>query len=106
MSKSPPPKKLDFAKELKELEAIVEWFETGEVDLDQALAKFERGMEVAQRLKHYLETVENKVEIIKKKFAPGLKSLSNLTTDFNTPADKDLDVNIDQPKNSHPDLFG
>lgn len=63
-----PKAEVDFSKELKELEAIVEWFEAGEVDLNQALPKFERGMELAQRLKQYLEKVENKVEVIKKKF--------------------------------------
>lgn len=58
----------DFAKELKELEAIVEWFESEEVDLNDALPKFERGLELAAKLRKHLGTVENKVEVIKKKF--------------------------------------
>ena len=61
-------KPANFSKELKELEAIVEWFESDEVDLNAALPKFERGMELAARLKKHLATVENKVEVIKKKF--------------------------------------
>lgn len=60
--------KIDFSKELKELEAIVDWFEGGEVDLDAALPKFERGMELATRLRNHLQTVQNQVEVIKKKF--------------------------------------
>jgi exodeoxyribonuclease VII small subunit len=58
----------NFNKELKELEAIVEWFESDSVDLDAALPKFERGMELAAKLKQHLEQVENKIEVIKKKF--------------------------------------
>lgn len=61
-------KRVDFAKELQELEAIVAWFESGDVDLDEALSKFERGMELSARLKDHLQTVANKVEVIKKKF--------------------------------------
>ncbi len=58
----------DFGKELKELEQIVEWFESSDADLDAALPKFERGMELATRLKKHLDQIENKVEVIKKKF--------------------------------------
>lgn len=60
--------KIDFAASLKELEDITVWFESEEVDLDQALVKFERGMELAARLKSHLNQVENKVELIKRKF--------------------------------------
>jgi len=60
--------KVDFAKELKELEAIVDWFEAGKGDVDQSLDKFERGLELAARLKKHLQGVENKVQIIKQKF--------------------------------------
>lgn len=58
----------NFGNELKELEQIVEWFEGGDADLDAALPKFERGMELATKLKQHLDQIENKVEVIKKKF--------------------------------------
>lgn len=61
--------KIDFTASLKELEAITEWFESEDVDLDQALIKFERGMELSNLLKNHLNQVENKVETIKKKFS-------------------------------------
>ena len=64
----PTKKKIDFAQAFKELEAITEWFETEEVDLDQGLKKFERGLELASDCKKKLTEVENKVEEIKKKF--------------------------------------
>ena len=58
----------NFSKDLAELEAIVAWFESDSLDLDEALVKFERGMELANTLKDYLVNVENKVTKIKQKF--------------------------------------
>lgn len=60
--------KFQFEAALKELEAITQWFESSEIDLDQGLAKFERGMELAAQLKEHLESVENRVEKIKQRF--------------------------------------
>jgi exodeoxyribonuclease VII small subunit len=61
-------KKPNFSEAFAELEAITEWFETGEVDLDEGLKKFERGLELAQICKAKLADVENKVIELKKKF--------------------------------------
>jgi exodeoxyribonuclease VII small subunit len=58
----------DFAAGLKELESITQWFEAEEIDLDQALVKFERGMELAERLRKHLSGIETKVEKIKGRF--------------------------------------
>ena len=60
--------KNDFAAKLAELEQITEWFESDQVDLNAALAKFERGMELSDQLKKELQLVENRVEKIKQKF--------------------------------------
>lgn len=62
------PNNPDFSAKLKELEAITEWFESDEVDLNAALAKFERGMQLAAELKKELQQVENRVEKIKARF--------------------------------------
>lgn len=62
-------KPFHFDTALNELEAITQWFETSEIDLDQGLVKFERGMELADELKTHLESVENRVEKIKARFA-------------------------------------
>lgn len=61
-------KKTDFKQQLEELERIVEWFESEEVDIDQALEKFERGMELASNLEEQLGEMENKVREITQKF--------------------------------------
>jgi len=61
-------KQFEFEPALKELETITAWFESSDADLDQGLAKFERGMELAAALKEHLSQVENKIEKIKLKF--------------------------------------
>jgi exodeoxyribonuclease VII small subunit len=67
-------KPFQFEAALKELEEITAWFESSDVDLDAGLAKFERGMELSTQLKEHLQAVENRVEKIKAKFAPGAKT--------------------------------
>lgn len=62
-------KKPTFAEAFAELEQITEWFETADVDLDEGLKKFERGLELAKQCKGKLADVENKVVELKKKFA-------------------------------------
>lgn len=72
----------DFGNKLKELEAITAWFESEEVDLNEALTKFERGMQLAGELKKELEDVENRVEKIKAKFeAPPAQDATPETPD-------------------------
>lgn len=61
-------KKPTFAEAFAELEIITEWFETGDIDLDEGLKKFERGLELAQLCKAKLAEVEVKVVELKKKF--------------------------------------
>jgi exodeoxyribonuclease VII small subunit len=62
-------KKLNFSAAFKELEDIVRWFEASEVDLEEGLKKFERGLELASKCRSRLNEVENKVVLIKEKFA-------------------------------------
>ena len=62
-------KKANFADAFKELEEIVRWFESSEVDLEEGLKKFERGLELAKKCRSRLAEVENKVTQIKEKFS-------------------------------------
>ena len=58
----PPKKKENFAKSFKDLEDITEWFDSEEnLDLEQGLKKFEKGLELANDLKARLSEIENKV---------------------------------------------
>lgn len=60
--------KKTFGKQFSELEAIVEEFEDGKIDLEASLEKFEKALALAGDLQKRLKSVENKVETIKKKF--------------------------------------
>ena len=61
-------KQFNFEAAMTELEAITEWFERPDIELDQSLAKFERGLQLAQELKDHLQAIENKVQTIKLRF--------------------------------------
>ncbi len=60
--------KINFAKSHEELQKIVEWFEKGDVDLEEGLKKFEEGLKLVGDLKKYLAEVENKVKLIREKY--------------------------------------
>jgi exodeoxyribonuclease VII small subunit len=67
-----PPKnkeRFNFGEAFAELEKITDWFDKEEIDLEDGLLKFERGLELAAKLKSRLKEVENKVEEIKVKFS-------------------------------------
>ncbi len=61
-------KEESFQQSFEELEKIVHEFEQGDLDLDESLKKFERGLELAESCKKRLQDVENRVIEIKKKF--------------------------------------
>lgn len=59
---------LNFTQSYEELEKIVADFESRELDLEKDLPRFERGLELAQKLQKRLKEIENKVISIEKKF--------------------------------------
>jgi exodeoxyribonuclease VII small subunit len=78
-------KPFEFEKSLTQLEAITTWLESSDADLDQGIAKFERGMELSQELRAHLTQIENRIEKIRQKFeAPTATTATALET-----ADKD-----------------
>lgn len=60
--------KKTLQNQLSELDELLAWFEKDDFDVEAALGKYEDGMkligEISDRLKH----VENKVEVLKKRF--------------------------------------
>ena len=60
-------KENSFGEQFAELEAITQWFEKGEVSIEDALIKFERGLKIAESLQAYLKDVEQRVVEMKKK---------------------------------------
>jgi len=63
----------NFKQALEELKKINEDFDSEDIDLDQALKKFRRGLELAKKCKERLKEVENEVVKIKEKFDSGKK---------------------------------
>lgn len=58
----------NFTKAYEELEAIVVAFESGNVDLERDLPKFERGLKLAKECRQRLRELENHVKRIEKTF--------------------------------------
>lgn len=52
----------DFESALKELEKLVEKMESGEQNLEQALASFQRGIELTRACQKGLKDAEQRVE--------------------------------------------
>lgn len=51
-----------FAAQYQELEKLVSWFESGEVDLEEGVKKLAAGSELVKKMKQHLKTVENKIK--------------------------------------------
>jgi exodeoxyribonuclease VII small subunit len=69
-------KQLDFEQALKELEALVEKLENGELSLEESLKHFERGVALTRICQTALENAEQKVQILTEKSgAPRLESI-------------------------------
>lgn len=56
-----------YSVALKELEEITEYLEGSDVDLDEAIKRFERGSELALEIETHLREAENKIKTIKVK---------------------------------------
>lgn len=69
-------KSLDFESTLAELEKVVAELE-GEVKLERALELFECGMKLSGQCRSFLETAEQKVEVLRRN-ADGALSLEPL----------------------------
>lgn len=60
--------KVTLQTQLAELDELLAWFDRPDVDLDEALAKFDQGVKLTEDIKERLATFENKVTILKKRF--------------------------------------
>jgi exodeoxyribonuclease VII small subunit len=52
----------DFEKALEELESLIEQLESGELNLDQSLQQFKRGVELTRHCQGVLEQAQQVVE--------------------------------------------
>ena len=51
-----------------QLAALVDWFESDQVNLDQAVSKYEEAMELLKQMENHLKSAENKIKKISLKF--------------------------------------
>jgi exodeoxyribonuclease VII small subunit len=57
---------IKFEETLKKLEKIVEELESGDLSLDEALKKYQEGLELSRFCSQRLETAKKKIEILTK----------------------------------------
>jgi exodeoxyribonuclease VII small subunit len=62
-------KEQTIAEKLEQLEALLSWFESEEITVEEALTKYEEALKLSKELESQLEKAKNQVEVIKKKFA-------------------------------------
>ncbi|MGA3150034.1 MAG: exodeoxyribonuclease VII small subunit [Candidatus Saccharimonadales bacterium] len=61
MAKKPTGSKT-YAQLSAELSEIMDWFEGGEVDLDEALAKYQQAAKLIEQMEKHLKTAANKIK--------------------------------------------
>ena len=59
-------KDLNFEETMQELENIVQELEKGNLNLDDSIKKFEKGMDKKKKISNYLEEAEKKITILVK----------------------------------------
>jgi exodeoxyribonuclease VII small subunit len=61
--------KIDFAASVKKLEAINQWFQNEDFDLDEGLRKLKEGKDLIAKCRQRLQSVENEFIKIKQEFS-------------------------------------
>ena len=62
---------LDFEQSMKRLETIVEELESGELTLEDSIARYEEGIKLSRRLQQVLDESEKRIErLVEKEGAP------------------------------------
>lgn len=57
-------KELNFEETMQELEKIVQELEKGNLNLDDSIDKFEKGMKLSKSASDYLEKAEKKITVL------------------------------------------
>ena len=73
MTASTGKKSPTFEEAFKDLEAIVEKLEHGEISLDESMKAFEKGMELAEYCSQKLNEAESKLQKLVKKEGQGFQ---------------------------------
>ncbi len=57
----PKKTKINYRQLNEELSEIILWFESGEADVDEALAKYEKAQKIISEIEDYLKSAENQL---------------------------------------------
>ncbi len=52
----------------EELQTLIDWFESDEVNLDEAIIKYDQAMSLLANMEDYLKTAQNKIKKISARF--------------------------------------
>jgi len=66
MPKSPKPP--SYQQLSDQLAGLIEWFESDQVNLDEAVSNYQKAMELLNQRETYLKTAKNQVKKISAKF--------------------------------------
>ncbi|HPN64551.1 MAG TPA: exodeoxyribonuclease VII small subunit [Candidatus Goldiibacteriota bacterium] len=91
MAKKAQEEKTGFEVYLKDIEKIVDELESGELSLDDAIARYEKGMALAEKCEKSLKEAKMKIELVKKKTAKGLETENFEEEDGEEQEDEDED---------------
>lgn len=64
-------KNIDYKALSTELDQVLDKLQAGDVDIDEAMTLYERGMTITKELESYLKTAENKVRKVKAEWEKG-----------------------------------
>lgn len=68
MPNKQPKSKKNYRQLSEELSELLDWFDSEDVDLDEALTKYEQAMKLIEQMENYLKTAENKIRKISASF--------------------------------------
>jgi exodeoxyribonuclease VII small subunit len=55
-------------QQFSELDELLAWFEKPDLDVEEALVKFDEGVKLTEAIKKRLNEAENKITVLKEKF--------------------------------------
>ncbi len=87
--------KMTFEEQLKELEAVVERLERGELSLEENVSLFERGMHLSNACKKQLSDAESRVQVLLQPEAGGPVRVENLILAVEEDDDLEDEVEIE-----------
>lgn len=79
--------KFNFTKAYRELEKINEWFQQEDIDLEEGLKKYKRGLELVEQCRERLKEIQNRFYKIKKEH-----SIEESKRKEEQTGDKEIDV--------------